>query len=299
MTVAYPTNLPTQVLEVGGHQIRCVDIGAGRTPVVLLHGTASSLEMWGYTMPVLAEEHRVIALDMVGFGYSSRPDVPLSPDFLAGVVRQSLDVLGVDTAHLVGLSLGGAVALRLALDRPGEVATLTLVGAAGLGDGAHLLIRLLSLPVVGELLGRPSRAGTRYLLRQCLADPAHMDDALIDFSHALACIQGSRRSLLSGLRSLGVFGRLHPQVKRAFGDRLQELRVPVLLVWGEEDRILPARHGRQAHERIPDSELHILPGCGHLVQLECAAQFNALLLGFLGRADGRPPRPQNEREGRR
>jgi pimeloyl-ACP methyl ester carboxylesterase len=286
--VTYPTRLPTRNLEVGKHRIRCVDVGAGRVPVVLLHGTASSLEMWAHTVPALAERHRVIALDMVGFGYSSRPDGPLSPGLLADVVRWTLEILEIGRAHLVGLSLGGAVALRLALDRPEMAATLTLVGSAGLGDGAHPLFRLLSVPVIGELLSRPSLAGTRYLVRQCFADPAHVDDALVDFSHSLACMPGSRRSLLSGIRSLGIFGRLHPDVKEAYGGRLHELRAPTLLIWGEEDRILPARHARQAHERIPGSELHILPGCGHLVQIECAGRFNALLSEFLERGEDRP-----------
>lgn len=286
-SVAYPTDLPTQELDVGGHRIRCVDLGTGRTPVVLLHGTASSLEMWGHTVPALAERHRVIALDMPGFGYSSRPEVPLTPTFMAQAVRQTLEVLEAGTVHLVGLSLGGAVALRLGLDHPGEVATLTLVGSAALGDGAHPLFRLLSLPVIGDLLSRPSRAGTRYLLRQCFADRGHVNDALLDFSYSLARMPGSRRSLLSAVRSLGFFGRLHPRVSQAFGERLHELEVPTLLVWGEDDRILPARHARRAHGRIPDSQLHVLPRCGHLVQIERADEFNTLLLEFLRRAEAR------------
>lgn len=284
-SVAYPTDLPTQELDVGGHRIRCVDLGTGRIPVVLLHGTASSLEMWGHTMPTLAERHRVIALDMVGFGYSSRPQAPLTPMLMARAVRRTLEVLEAGTAHLVGLSLGGAVALRLALDHPGEVATLTVIGSAALGDGAHPLFRLLSLPGIGELLSRPSRAGTRYLLHQCFADGGLVNDALLDFSYSLARMPGSRQSLLSAVRSLGIFGRLHPRVKQAFGERLHELRAPTLLVWGEDDRILPARHARRAHERIPDSALHVLPACGHLVQIERADEFNTLLLQFLRRAE--------------
>lgn len=277
----YPTNLPTRTIEVGEHRVRCLDIGSGGVPVVLLHGTASSLEMWSHNMPAIAEHHRVIALDMVGFGYSSRPEESLTPALMARVVRHTLQVLNVDTAHFVGLSLGGAVALRLALDHPEELATLTLVGSAGLGDGAHLLLRLLSVPGIGELLGRPSRSGTRYLLGLCFADEAYVDDALLDFSYALACGRGSRRSLLSGIRSLGFFGMLHPSVKREFGERLHELQVPTLVVWGEEDRMLPARHAQKTSERIPDAELHVLPGCGHLAQIERAEEFNALLLDFL------------------
>lgn len=283
--VAYPTDLPTQELDVGGHRIRCVDLGTGRIPVVLLHGTASPLEMWGHAVPALAERYRVIALDMVGFGYLSPPQVPLTPTLMAEAVRQTLEVLEAGTAHLVGLSLGGAVALRLALDQPGEVATLTLIGSAALGNGAQPLFRLLSLPVIGELLSRPSRAGTRYLLRQCFADGGLVNDALLDFSYSLARMPGSRQSLLSAVRSLGIFGRLHRRVKQAFGERLHELQVPTLLVWGEDDRILPARHARRADERIPDSELHVLQGCGHLVQLERADGFNTLLLQFLRRAE--------------
>jgi pyruvate dehydrogenase E2 component (dihydrolipoamide acetyltransferase) len=257
------------IVQAGGRPMRYFETGTGHEgrPVVLLHGFGGDLNNWLFIQPALSERHRVIALDLPGHGGSAK-DVGAGD--LASLAKAVLDVLAaldVPKAHLVGHSLGGAVALRVALDSPSHAASLTLICPAGLGeeidedftrDFIAANRRKLLEPVLAKLFVDPSlvsRDMTEDLLRFKRLDGA--TEALKAIR--AANFQGGQREILRG--------------------RLAELgNIPVQVIWGAEDRIIPSRQT----EGLPGSVVtHVVSGAGHMPHLEKAAEVSRLLLDFV------------------
>src|SRR5688500_16261649 len=125
------TPLPLQHVEVDGIDVAYVDSGGDGPPIVLVHGLSSSIGFWEYQVPTLARTHRVLALDLPGYGASGRPDAPCTPPWYADLVAGFMDAVGVPSAVVMGHSMGGQIALTLALDHPGRVEALVLSAPAG------------------------------------------------------------------------------------------------------------------------------------------------------------------------
>ena len=267
-------------LRVAGMRIRYIDAGDG-DPVLLLHGIGHSSLSWKHNLPALVQAgFRAIAIDTPGFGYSDPP--PATPldeftSFIAQFIHELLDTLCLDSCHLVGHSLGGAYATRFALDHPGRVRRLVLVAPA-IGPHVSLLMRTLTLRLVGGLpLPRIERF--RWALAPFATDQSWLDDEeMAEFQRWLG-LPGSKRWFLallrSGLRLRGV------RPRQLLLTRLPELAVPTLLVWGRQDRILPAANAALVMERVPDCRLELIEGAGHMVTYEQSRRFNELTIAFL------------------
>ena len=275
-------------VEVDGRRVRVrVDGDPHNPPVLLVHGIGRSLEDWDPQYERLSADYRVIAMDVPGFGFSDRPDGPITLSTFAKGALGAVDVLGeTRPLHVVGNSLGGAIALQLLANRPARVASLTLVDPAGFGREVTVLLRMLTVPGIGKLsTRRPTRASARLLERTIFADPALATEARIN--HALAIGRQSHsgsvlretavelgtptRGVKPGWRrQLAAFAALHPR--------------PTLVMWGERDRVLPAHHLDEARRVLPHAETHLLPGVGHMPQIECPDEFADLLLPFLAKA---------------
>ncbi len=254
---------------------------AGAPPLVLIHGFGGSLYTWRAVAPALAEAgYRVIALDLPGFGYSVRPydRAAYTPSGQAKTVARVLRELGVDEeapAHLVGHSFGGGVALELARARPDLVRSLVLVDST--------LPTFSRAPNADWPLYRPftyllaRTLGLRRVFVRAALEKAYHDDSLV--TPALVDAYRSRL-LLRGPASL--YRALTSVIPRERLDvDLREIEPRTLVVWGEEDALIPVRAGRKAAERIPEAELAVLPECGHLPMEECPAAFLAAVLPFL------------------
>ena len=250
--------------EVDGIRVRYARRGAGEgVPVLFLHGFGGDLNNWLFNLDAAAEVAPVIALDLPGHGESDArlPGTGLAD--MARFVAAFLDRIDVERAHVVGHSMGGAIAAQLALEQPGRVASLTLVGSAGLG-----------IEINGEYTGGFVRAASRRELKpvveQLFADPSLVSRQLLD-------------DLLKYKRLDGV-GELLGQLGSAlFGDGRQAetpgLKLgagapPLLVVWGAEDRVIPAAHAAHAPA---GATVEVLPGAGHMVMMEKAGDFNTLL----------------------
>ena len=285
-----PDHPRTEVLSrhvlVGGVRCHYLQAGSG-PPLVLLHGTAidSATLSYGPSLHALAKHHRVIALDWPGYGLSERPRVEMSMAEFVALLAAFLDAIGLEKSHLAGFSMGGAVALGLALQAPGRVLTLTLIGSYGLDARApvpllpYIAMRAPRLSATVSWGMRRSRFLTRLVLsRIVFADSGLVTDELVEAVHEQLKAPEAERSFVAWLRSeIRPFG-----FGTSYEPQLNELAVPTLLLHGRKDRVVQWRKAARASERIPDARLMVVPGCGHWVMREAPDVFVGELLGYTG-----------------
>jgi 4,5:9,10-diseco-3-hydroxy-5,9,17-trioxoandrosta-1(10),2-diene-4-oate hydrolase len=268
-------------VDVGEVRTRYWTLGNEGPPLVLIHGIGASMESWAANIRPLAKTHRVYALDLVGFGSSGKPTAPYTLSFLAQFVADFMRGQDIAQASIIGHSLGGGVALKLAIEHAEKVDRLVLVGSAGLGREGHIFFRLGSLPLVGEYLTRPSRERTAQFLEEMVYDPGMVTEELVDLHYDLMSRPGAQEAYLSTVRSIATVFGTRRAVLRSIVDNLDRITAPTLVVWGEQDEILPVAHAHVAAEAIPNARLHIFQECGHFVQMEKVEAFNALVSQFL------------------
>ncbi len=261
--------LNPQTIEVGGRRMRYLKIGeAEGTPVVLIHGFGGDLNSWLFSQPALAQKRLVYAIDLPGHGGSSKQVDGGHLAFLASAVVGLLNVLEIGSAHLVGHSLGGATALELALSHPGRVKSLTLIAPAGLGPEINM-----------EYLEGFMRASRHRQLRpfveQLFANPALVRRKMLDDIINYKRLDGAVEALNTIAGAVFAGGRQAVDL----ASRLAELTVPIQVIWGKDDRIIPAAHvnGLPASVRV-----HLIAGAGHMVHMEKAQEVNELIEVFLG-----------------
>jgi pimeloyl-ACP methyl ester carboxylesterase len=273
--------LRTRVLEDG-------DTGRG-DPVVMIHGVGGWAENWREVMsPIARTGRRAIAFDLPGFGESDPPgDVehfgPRDP-FYPRFVGALLDELGVASAHLVGNSMGGAVAFTAAVSQPERTRSLALVAGGGVGTDVALFLRLCTLPGVptlSRLFGRPEQA--RDVLRTCFYDARRIPETL--YLEAERYGFASFGEFVNALRSgVTIFG-VRQSLREYWVGLASRFAGPVLVVWGREDRVLPVEHVAEAEDVMPQARVELIDRCGHLPQVERTDAFLGALLPFLDRAE--------------
>jgi pimeloyl-ACP methyl ester carboxylesterase len=291
MSAVFPSYLSNTVLldGIGVHYL----IGGSGTPLVLVHGLGSSAGVeFYYNLEALAGKHQVFGVDLPGFGKSDKPSLDYDMPFFIKTVADFLASQGLERVALMGVSMGGRIALGVALERPEVVSKLVLVDALGIGrPKARLAYQMLLMRGLGEL----TLTGTAHALRRMdprlirrlwawyLRRPGSMDGVLTDqriADHgALLATPGYRAAYLGSLRSIAGMGRL--KAGMLVSDSLQKLRMPTLLVWGRHDHIFPARDAEAASAKIPSARLVVFEGSGHTPQMEEPDRFNQLVLEFL------------------
>ena len=250
-----------------------------------MHAVEESAFDWRWVLPELSRTHRVYAPDLPGFGDSAKPTTAgYTPAFFERFVATYLDALGVERAAIVGNSLGGLIALRLALSDPGRVTALGLISSAGLGREVSPTLVSATLPVYAELalswgktpLGAAQRAWGRVPL--VFANPARVPPEWIAEQYRLSQLPGYLEANVAALRA-----QLHPFLgqREVLLDQLHRLRMPTLVVWGILDRVIPCYQARGALARLKHGHLELIPDCGHLPQVERPDRFVAALAAFL------------------
>jgi len=268
-------------VKVGDVNTRYWQAGDKGSVVVLVHGLGGFIENWERNIAALAQRHRVYALDLPGFGRSDKTPLIRDLNLLVSFLAAFLDALGIDKASLVGNSLGGGLVLSFALGYPGRVEKLVLVDNAGMGRAVIADFKLCSLPFLGELLIHASPKSTADLWRKVVYDWSCVTPETLELSYQLAAGPGARNALLSTLRSgINLFGQ-KDRLTRQLLSGLKDLKAPVLVVWGNNDRIIPVAHARIALEKIPGARLELFENCGHMPMFEYPDKFNQLVLDFL------------------
>ncbi len=278
----YPATTPPldRYLQVNGINTRYWQIGESGSKVILLHGGNGSIEFWLYNIATLAQNHQVYAFDMVGAGKSDCPDAAYSLADQAQFLHGLMAALGIDTATLIGNSMGGGVALEFTKLYPDRVDRLVLVDSMGFGPEISLGIRLITLPAIVNLL-RPGRWMIPAMLRSNFYDGNSLPPEWIELRYPIFAIPGRNHVILKlGQSNFNLFGVL-PEVYQPILTSLPQISQKTLIIWGDCDRIIPVKHAYIAAERLPNSQLHIFPNCGHHPYLEYPTQFDRLVLAFL------------------
>ncbi len=267
---------------VGGIKTRYWEAGSQGSPIILLHGIGCSVLEWETNIPALAARHRVYAVDMLGYGLTEKPsEETYSVPRLAQFALNFLSALSIPRAHFAGFSLGGRVALGCALLAPERVSSLVLVAPAGLArDGTLIHFRIASVPLLGEMLLRPTSAGIKTLWRLAFWDPSFVTGEFVAAKLNLARLPGAKAVLLKTLRSgLTWRGMLASHVN-SLREALPTVSAPTLVIWGKQDKFLPVAHAEVLRTLLPDVRVQIFDPCGHLPQIEYPARFNQAALDF-------------------
>lgn len=266
-------------LQVDGRTVHYRDTGDG-PPVLLLHGIMRSLDDWTEQHALLAG-HRVISLDLAGFGESDPLPGRTTLPPLADHVLAFLDALGeTRPMHVIGNSLGGAVAMLLSLRRPDRVRSLVLVASAGFGREVTVALRILAVRPLGRLLLRPSRTAAYRAERAIFRDRRYVTDERVTRGYTLAGRPHGARVMLELSRSLGTIRGVRRLWRDAVLRAVAAAPVPTLVVWGSDDLILPASHLDHAHAALPHARTELFADTGHMPQIERAEEFAELVRTF-------------------
>ncbi|ODU08034.1 MAG: hypothetical protein ABS84_15115 [Rubrivivax sp. SCN 71-131] len=272
-----------------GGEMLVVEAGAPQAPPLLLvHGLGQNgFTDWVPVMQTLARRWRVIAIDLPGFGYSSAPQAKLAPTPYARVLERLLARLRIAALPVVGHSMGGAVALRLAADFPGCVTRLVLVDVAGIlhrtAFGKHATI--------GQL---PSEGWPQVLQEQTarLRDLGHIIvERVFGLPDPTAVLRANEWLWPLLLRDRSSVNAALALMEEDFGSALYTLRVPAQVIWGDADKVAPLRTGELLARRLPQAQLHVLRGVGHTPMLQATAEFGALLQRVLHELPNPPAAP--------
>lgn len=258
--------IPTRVLRAG-------DAGSH---VICLHGTSGHLEAFIRNVPALAAHHQVHCLDMLGHGYTENPGGDLRIQRYVEHVLSYLDSQGIDRAHLIGESLGGWVAGRLAADHPQRADRLVLVAPGGTVADPQVMERIKTSTRRAVLTD--DRALTEARLHLLMHDPANVSDELVEVRHAIY----HRPAFVAGIDKLLALQEMPNRVQDLLTeDQMGRITSPTLIVWGAENPFGQVPEAQRMNAAIPGSTLEIFPECGHWPQHEHAARFNELALKFL------------------
>ncbi|HLL70391.1 MAG TPA: alpha/beta hydrolase [Pyrinomonadaceae bacterium] len=270
----------SRFVEIEGVRVHYQEAGERGAPAVLLiHGFCASNFVWNESLVPLAEAgFRVIAPDLMGFGFSGKPrEGHYTIETQARMICGLMDALGVERAAFVGSSYGGAISAVCALDHASRVERLVLVGSVSNDEIVRRpLLRFAATPLVGELVA-PVLLDVRQFVKQRLrttyaAQNGHLLSDVRVAAHRLPLrAAATHRAILRTIR-----GWSATRIEREAG----RIRQPTLLVWGAEDDAVPLHHGERLHELIKDSRLFVFPNCGHLPQEERPREFAALVAEF-------------------
>jgi pyruvate dehydrogenase E2 component (dihydrolipoamide acetyltransferase) len=255
-------------IDAAGRRLRYLELGEGdNLPIVLIHGFGGDLNTWMFTQPALAESRRAVALDLPGHGGSGKEVGPGDPESLADAIEAVVDGLAVERAHLVGHSMGGALAALTALRRPERIASLTLIAPAGFGPE-------LNTAFIDGFVRAARRREAIEALNQLVHDPALVSRAMVEEVLRYKRLDGVTAALTTIAGAWFAGGR---QALDLTG-RLGALTLPVQLIWGRDDRIIPVAHAEALASRWP---VHILDETGHLPHLEKSGEVNRLIKAFV------------------
>ena len=259
-------------VDVDGIATHCLIAGPVNAPrVVFVHGVGGSLTTWSLNLPALAAQFRICALDLVGAGSSAKPSTDYSVPALASVLARFLDALGPDwqRVSIVGHSLGGAVALAFAASYPQRIERLVLVDSAGLGPE-------IDRTALDLMRYQPTRENLRAELTRFFAQSGLIQQALVEQLYQQRTLPGAHEALVATADAAFADGQQRIDLR----DTLSGLNIPVLVVWGDADAVIPVAHAQEAR-RAPQSRLEVFAGGGHCPHIESADALNQLLQSFL------------------
>jgi pimeloyl-ACP methyl ester carboxylesterase len=273
--------LQDNYIRVNGLNIRYWKAGRG-SPVILIHGLAGSIELWANNIEPIARQHMVYAFDLPWCGLSDKPRLTPSLGYTVEFVKDFMSSQSLERTTLIASSLGGAVCMQFAIQFPDRVDKLILANSAALGQEVHFILRLMSVPFLGELMSKTSKRGSKTFLEQAVFyDSKFVTDEWLDEIFKVAKTKEARiSSFIINRTSIDFRGQRLNKIMPII-NKLPQIRASTLIVWGAQDKVIPVAHAYVGLRMIPDARLQIFEECGHLPMIEKADKFNKLVLDFL------------------
>jgi pimeloyl-ACP methyl ester carboxylesterase len=272
-------------VDIEGSRVNYVDIGEGeREPVVFVHGLGGCWQNWLENIPRFAQERRVVALDLPGFGYSEMPDGEISVSRYGRCVNAVCDRLGLEKIALVGNSMGGFVSAETAIAFPERVERLVLAAAAGIS--ITNLSRQTAMTWARTVSAVATYGAARHRVVAARPRLRHVALALVARHPSLLKPDLVYEGLMRGVGKEGFMPAMHALLEYDFTDRLPEIRCPTLVVWGEEDLIIGVDDADEFERLIPNSRKLIMKDTGHIPMVERPQVFNDCLAEFLAEERG-------------
>lgn len=274
-----------QTVDVDGVEVAYVDVGQG-PPLVLVHGLGSWMDFWAHNVDALSEHHRVLVVDLPGYGRSGRPDAPYTPPWYADVLVGLLDALELDEAVFVGHSMGGQISLTAALEHPERVSALVLAAPAGIETFEPGAAAWMKAYWHEARALEPGEHALRATFSQQVF--RHLDEHAESLLEARVRMTSTRA--FAGT-SVAVSRNIAGMLDHPVAGRLGEIEAPTLVVFGEQDRMIPSpvftggraeAVGRAAEAALPHASLVMLDDAGHTVHHDQPDAFHAAVLDFLG-----------------
>ena len=273
-------DLDDRYVEVNTIKTRFRHAGNSGPVVVLVHGLGGYVECWTPLFDALSVNHRVYAFDLVGFGKTDKPDGSYNYLFFADFLPAFCDSLSIAKANIIGWSLGGGTALQFTIKHPEIVEKLVVIGSGGLSNKLGIVLRILTVPLLGKWLSKPSLAASKNNMAYMVYDSRKIQPEWITHDCTINMIPGVQSTILRTLRSgATIFGG-----KKSVGDPIQNnldsINAQTLVIWGKQDKIVPCEAADVAARRIPNCELFLLDECGHCPHLEYPEEVAKRVLEF-------------------
>jgi 2-hydroxy-6-oxonona-2,4-dienedioate hydrolase len=263
-------------VDVGGLSTRLVEAGEGPETVVFLHGIGGHLETFCLNIAAHAQRYRVVAFDLLGHGYTAKPDGIYEIERYVDHTLRFFDKMGIDRATLAGTSLGGWISARIAASHPDRVARLSLISSAGLTSHPSVMLKLKTLTERASLTS--GREGVRMRLDFVLKNPNALTEELLDVRHDIYSAPDYQKSVcnIMCLQDMEIRRR-----NLLTADELARIEAPTLVVWTHDDPTATLSDGRKYADAIRDSRFVVFEHSAHMPQLEEPERFNALHLSFM------------------
>ena len=270
-------------LELHGDQVAYQDAGSGDEALLLIHGMAGSSETWRAVIPQLSKKYRVVAPDLLGHGLSAKPRSDYSLGAFAVLLRDLLDELGVSSATVIGQSLGGGVAMQFAYQHPDYCQRLVLISSGGLGPDVGWTLRLLSAPgaeLILPVIAPPPVVNAGNKLRSWFSSSGIQSPRGAEMWSAYSSLADSntRQAFLKTLRSVVDY---RGQSVSALNRLHLTSDLPTMVIWGDQDRIIPIEHGYAVRDARPGCRLEVLADVGHFPHVERPSEVVELIDDFI------------------
>lgn len=257
-------------VTVNGNKIRYLEDGNSKDTLVLFHGLGGMAERWLPVIPSLSKRYRVIAPDMIGYGQSDKPQTDYTPEFFRNTMLGFMDALSLQSVFMVGTSLGGEIVAECASTQRPYIKKVVMVSPAGIMKRATPVLDAYTMAAL-----YPTHESVRAAYEMMVGEKSEIDNTSIENFISNMTRPNAKMVFLSTL--LGM--KNSPSVT----ERLRSIKVPVLLIWGNKDMMIPIEYAKEFTASIPDCEFVIMDGCGHTPYQERPSEFSKIVLGFLSK----------------
>ncbi len=256
-----------EYVKVGENKIRYLVGGGSNGNIVLIHGIGGFAERWSTVIPLLSKKYRVIALDLPGYGYSDKPSIDYTPEFFSKLVFDFLDSIGIRKTNMIGTSLGGQIVAECAITQNKMIEKIVLVAPAGVMKSSTPTLDAYSMAAL-----YPSHDTVKTAYEMMTGSKKVTIEAIEEFIKRMTQ-PNAKMAFMSTILAL----KNAPPIT----DRLSNIVVPTLLIWGKHDTMIPVKYANDFVSSIKNSQLEIMENCGHTPHIEEPVKFSQIVLNFL------------------